>query len=971
MANQFNWALGQEGKGNVYDDGSISTWRTDETRSPHHYEIGQQDEKTPRFHFYLSPEGGMWDGGTTFQNQTPYSDDQVVKQVVEKHPAVWDGRNALSMDWDEGGDWSEPEERVEMPGGGYGHAEDLLRMTHKLASSGWADFHTEFKIPRGVRKQIRRWVDKLKWPDEHEKHDAREYHITVLDMDEYDDAFAKWARKETQGKSLSFKSTGMDMFNEFIVVRLECPEWEDLAQRWTEEADKRGLEPHKFPGGPKAHISVGRSQDKKWPRGVPNPHVQFETRMFNIKRNSAIGDPWQPGNWGKGFIDPTTDEAVTWNTNGGPAGGEEDFRGQRPHHIEVAAERHGVDFPQIERAEELGAMGERYYHSPITISPNGEYVSSNDLNGSYEPDGQEGRFQRENPSLRYRGDTRDWSYDNEAANTGGGFGHAKNITDILNKQSGYEPADDLAKWLDSFTVEQAAPPSLHHTDGDQFTPQIVAPVVQTPHVDPPKQPYKPYNWAEEGWEASPMDRMAATTRTQQLQQAQQLEQKYGPDQSEPVHQFSNGWSMRQLKTYGDAIREGELMSNCLSPYRVEPESHHSVWSDHPQSMWEENGAPSPRLHGEYVGVPDPDSIDPTPPLGENVWSLRDPDNLPHGTIDEVQALGRHNDPLKPQYEQMVNEWENPPTDRTSMAADPEWLNEYMERKGPYLYHTTHPDNVPSILQHGIVPWDQLGDRGTPADHGTPFLTPRPGHTYLRQLTPANPGADSPGLIRVDLSKLDHTLMNPDEDSMQLGGPGWRDKWNSLGEKAEAQKFESPAATRRSLEREKKTMAYRGVIPPEALDAPNYASPVTAHTHQCPQCGAMIDGQICGECGYNPTSATGDYQKMKSEWYDQAWSHPGDQPRPVPNQPMHWRDDHAKDVTLARKETDAVRAISKGGWSVEIGDDERGSADHLSSLWHGESRWVEADQEENRSDLRWMQSSVSGASEVASSVWHEI
>ena len=72
------------------------------------------------------------------------------------------------------------------------------------------------------------------------------------------------------------------------------------------------------------------------------------------------------------------------------------------------------------------------------------------------------------------------------------------------------------------------------------------------------------------------------------------------------------------------------------------------------------------------------------------------------------------------------------------------------------------------------------------------------------------------------------------------------------------------------------------------------------TRTCARCHAEIDGPICSECGYDPTHADSDYEKSKANWYERAWDDAGkNQPRQVPNQPMHWRDDHAKDVKFAR------------------------------------------------------------------------
>lgn len=648
MANYFNWQLGHEGKGNVYDDGSISTWNINRNNEPHHFQKGQEDEKTPRFHFYLSPEGGLWDGGTTFNNRTPHNDDQVVADVVAQHPSVHDARHELSMDWD-----GEPEERVEMPGGGFGHAYNFLEAMSKVAAGDdWPDFHTEFKIPRGVRKQIRRWVDRLKWPEGSTKMDAREYHITVLDMEEYDEEFAKWARSQVRDKTFHFKSTKMDIFGETVVVRLDCPEWDAIALEWGEKAEARHLEPHRFPGGPKAHISVGKSPGRKWPRGIPNPHVKFDTRMFNVKKNSGSS-------------------------------------------VETT------------------------------------------------------------------------------------------------------PAEDLKLWLDSFTPEQAQPPSLHHTDGDDFTPQIVAPVVQTPHVDPPSKPYVPYNWAEEGWEESPLDRVS--TGPQPLPMDDQLYYR--------AHHADAPFGIEHAQSA--PIEGADIPEQYITP----KEGYSAFWNPHhlrqymDEIGWDTNQRNVVAFRGKAVGS----GVDGEPLV------------MPH-------------------------------TDQ------PETTMPYQD----FLHRLEYTPN-------GYGQWHE--------------------HTW----------GDGPNGQQVD------------------------DGYRTLGEI-----FES------------------------AID-----------THICPKCGEDSNSPICATCGHDPQNSPNDYQQMKNDWYDRAWSVPGNQPRPVPNQPMHWRDDHAKNVSLARKETNDLDHPRK--WSVESVTSAWQPINDMSSVWRGESNSIEIDQGKDSSTLPGLRSSLSSASSLRG--WH--
>jgi hypothetical protein len=112
----------------------------------------------------------------------------------------------------------------------------------------------------------------------------------VLSVEKFDKDFEKWARERVKGRSFTFTSTGIDIFGDAVVLRLECPEWTRLALKWGEEADRRGLDPQRFPGGPKCHVTVGKTVDGKWPQGVPDPHIEFATGTFNINRNSKTAD---------------------------------------------------------------------------------------------------------------------------------------------------------------------------------------------------------------------------------------------------------------------------------------------------------------------------------------------------------------------------------------------------------------------------------------------------------------------------------------------------------------------------------------------------------------------------------------------------------------------------------------------------------------------------------------------------------
>lgn len=263
--------------------------------------------------------------------------------------------------------------------------------------------------------------------------------------------------------------------------------------------------------------------------------------------------------------------------------------------------------------------------------------------------------------------------------------------------------------------------------------------------------------------------------------------------------------------------------------------------------------------------------------------------------------------------------DEPQAVRTGMAADPYWLDHYMERNGPYLYHHSDEANIPSILERGLLPWDTEGI-GT---HYDGDLTPRPNHVYLQAAS--NPGhgrylETTPSHVRVDLRKLDPERLNPDEDTMAdpdaartFGIPGTEHEWpdkpggQSYGDWAEHHNFTSPAQTAWSLDgpTQTETIAHHGPIPPEAIDYPyaklqqpvmagRTADDQTQDTRQFPDptepraarppdpLGCTCAKGIKLECpvhGLHPTE--GDY--------DHSWSLPEGQPVGYPQDaPRSWQ-----------------------------------------------------------------------------------
>src|SRR5208282_5396941 len=153
-------------------------------------------------------------------------------------------------------------------------------------------------------------------------------------------------------------------------------------------------------------------------------------------------------------------------------------------------------------------------------------------------------------------------------------------------------------------------------------------------------------------------------------------------------------------------------------------------------------------------------------------------------------------------------------ERVGMAADPAFIQNWINRHGPYVYHDTHPERAESILQNGLLPWDHP-DNPQQSPYAGGGSQPRPGHVYLKAPGEGRGRINPPeGTLRIDLRKLDPALMNPDEDllyhypslRMERGFPpekdefhGWKAvPWNNRGEYAEYHQLNDPELTEKSI-----------------------------------------------------------------------------------------------------------------------------------------------------------------------------
>jgi hypothetical protein len=149
----------------------------------------------------------------------------------------------------------------------------------------------------------------------------------------------------------------------------------------------------------------------------------------------------------------------------------------------------------------------------------------------------------------------------------------------------------------------------------------------------------------------------AKTRKQLISLADALEAEHGPDTSESVFVFPDGRSIRKLATYADAVREGELMSSCISPWsglnkaldltEEEYEQGWEVW-DLIHEIWHDTPIVFPADEQELMDFAEE--------LPKQIYSLRDPDNIPHLTDDLRSVSGRHNSEPKQKYRERIELW---------------------------------------------------------------------------------------------------------------------------------------------------------------------------------------------------------------------------------------------------------------------------------------------------------------------------
>jgi len=548
---------------------------------------------------------------------------------------------------------------------------------------------------------------------------------------------------------------------------------------------------------------------------------------------------WTPGSPGKGFVD-SLGTLVTWNTSEeGPMG--------RPHHIDQAAEHHGVDWRDIDAG---GYKNNRYFHSPITIAPDGVYTNSLNLNADafeHYPTEEEYRFAQEVPGMVHDPDSDAWAdkYDPDMQVRPQGFGHGRNVMDILDKRGG------------SVWGTVVDPQYMYHV-----APREHREAIQQQGLRPNMSGgfSEDSDWAHEHYGGNPIylsrepGRSADTVYDQDGKDLWKVDVTGHPITADLPGLYDNGG---RVDDGGMWWEEGYEPKFPMEDPDGGWTSFESLLGEHGPGAIDttQTAATMAPIGPERLQLVSPDDVTKFAAQHRFVTASRKLTGAPPGTYicpkghqmqnDWAEDLYHENHVFCPECDQWylnpLRGFGDPETDmwtedaptlfdprRLAMAADPSFIQQWIEKNGPYLYHGTGPENVESIQQHGIQP-----DR---AHNWSDEMATRPGHVYMAT-RPRQFGHN----FRVDLRKLDPANLTADEDAFweesddgnynlmkpeyheEFGNPSinpWLDPedndYPSWGAWADRAKPDSPEHTQYSLE-EIGTLAHRGTIPPEAIE----------------------------------------------------------------------------------------------------------------------------------------------------------
>jgi hypothetical protein len=161
---------------------------------------------------------------------------------------------------------------------------------------------------------------------------------------------------------------------------------------------------------------------------------------------------------------------------------------------------------------------------------------------------------------------------------------------------------------------------------------------------------------------------AGLTQRQKAEDVRMLDEMLGPSEAQVLHQFDNGYTVQRQPTFKDVYRTGLLMRNCWRRYTPDDTDTTAAYRDHKYTLNEPNGYPVAAFNYD--------------PPQEFTWLRSPSDPLPAGTARIHNGLGHGNAALRPEYDQMIQEWAD------TLPHPVQW---------GYMKRAPLPDSVPGVV----------------------------------------------------------------------------------------------------------------------------------------------------------------------------------------------------------------------------------------------------------------------------------
>ncbi len=147
------------------------------------------------------------------------------------------------------------------------HFSDKIHLA-SIHEAGGDWFAPSYMIPDDAKQQIHEWAQTLPWPEGSRLAPPDRYHVTGIYSPSgfSDPEHQAWVQSHS-GLTYPVQTIGVDNFSPSkvdspdapVVLRVHHPQLKADTEQLIDEAQKRGLPVSRFPGGYKAHVTVGHS----------------------------------------------------------------------------------------------------------------------------------------------------------------------------------------------------------------------------------------------------------------------------------------------------------------------------------------------------------------------------------------------------------------------------------------------------------------------------------------------------------------------------------------------------------------------------------------------------------------------------------------------------------------------------------------------------------------------------------------